>query len=128
MDQAQSNDMSQEALDNKISKNIQEREMQKLNKTFYESLESYYSSRKYKEQVTLGCAQHCLQTYREDDLTRAENKCMHQCFHKYYRYLAYSNTLYQYLIADQDMDKQITESVMDEGEQELDHSQAFMAR
>ena len=69
--------MSQEALDSKINKNIQEREIGKLQNVFYEQLQSYYSSRKYKEQVTLGCAQRCMTTYREDDLTRAENKCMH---------------------------------------------------
>ena len=28
---------------------------------------------------------------------------MHNCFHKYYRYLAYSNTLYSYMTADGDL-------------------------
>ena len=48
------------------------------------------------------CATKCLKNFRDDDLTRAENKCLTECFHKTYRYLAYCNTLYSFLIADPD--------------------------
>ena len=77
--------------------------MAKLRNTFYTHLQEHYSSRKYKEHVTLGCAERCLSNFGEDDLTRTEKRCMHTCFHKYYRYLAYSNSLYSYLTADGEM-------------------------
>merc|ERR1712151_1119678 len=72
----------------------------KLRDTFYRQLQDHYSSRKYKEHITLGCAERCLRNFKEDDLTRTENRCMHNCFHKYYRYLTYSNSLFTYMTAD----------------------------
>ena len=67
---------------------------------FYKQLKAHYSQRKYREQVTLGCAKRCLKEYgfREDDLSKNETSCLQDCFHKYYRYLAYSNTLYTYMV------------------------------
>ena len=65
-------------------------------------------------------------------MTRSENKCMHACFHKYYRHLAYSNSLYTFLIADDDMEKQITQNIRenyeDEGEPDMSQAEAFQKR
>ena len=94
---------TQEGLDSQINEGIQKRELAKLRDTFYRHLREHYSSRKYREHATLGCAERCLTSFKEDDLTRTENRCMHNCFHKYYRYLAYSNTLYSYMTADGDL-------------------------
>ena len=77
--------------------------MTKLRTVFYRQLQEHFSSRKYKEHITLACAERCLTNFREDDLTRSETRCLHNCFHKYYRFLAYSNTLYTYLVADGEM-------------------------
>lgn len=81
---------------------MQQREINKLRQVFYDKLKSHYSSRKYKEAITLGCAERCLmeQGFREDTLSPDENTCLQNCFHKYYRYLAYSNSLYSYLISE----------------------------
>ena len=106
---AQASQTSQEALDSKIDENIQKREMEKLQKVYYEQLQEYYMSRKYKELITLGCAEKCVTIIGGDDLSRKENQCLQSCFHKYYRYLAYSNSLYTYLIADSEVSKQIEE-------------------
>ncbi|CDW75330.1 UNKNOWN [Stylonychia lemnae] len=84
--------------DKKIEENIQKRELMKLRKGFYQNLKQYYQSRKYKEFITLNCADKCIKTFREDDLTRSETVCLMNCYNKYYRYLAYSNTLYSYII------------------------------
>ena len=54
--QQQQSQTSQEGLDSQIDKNIQKREIEKLQKVFYDNLQDHYSSRKYKEMVTLGCA------------------------------------------------------------------------
>ncbi len=54
----------------------------------------HYNNRKYKEIITLGCSDKCLQNFREDDLTRTEMNCMLNCFNKYYRFLAHSNNVY----------------------------------
>ena len=48
-----------------------------------------------------------------DELARGETKCMTQCFHKYYRYMAYANTLYTYLTADEETDGSIKASLID---------------
>ena len=87
-------------MDRQIDEGIQKRELGKLRDTFYKHLQEHYSSRKYKEHITLGCAERCMKNFKEDDLTRTETKCLNNCFHKYYRYLAYSNTLYTYLTMD----------------------------
>ena len=84
--------------------------MQKLKKVFYDQLQEHYSSRKYKEMITLNCAKSCLTEFRGDDLTRSENRCLTNCFHKTYRYLNYSNMLYQFLTANEEQDKSIMES------------------
>jgi len=73
------------------------REMAKLKNVFYKQLRSHYSGRKFKETISLGCADVCLRNYLEDDLTRTETTCVANCYHKYYRYLAYANTLYTFL-------------------------------
>lgn len=44
-------------------------------------------------------------SFREDDFTRGETDCFTNCFHKHYRYLAYSNTLYSYLTSDGAVDQ-----------------------
>ena len=75
-------------------------------------------SRKYKELITLGCADKCVTMIGGDDLSRRENQCLQNCFHKYYRYLAYSNTLYTYLTADAETSKMIEESVNGEEDDE----------
>ena len=105
----QQNQTSQEALDSKIDENIQKREIEKLQKVYYEQLQEYYMSRKYKELITLGCAEKCVTLIGGDDLSRRENQCLQSCYHKYYRYLAYSNSLYTYLTANQEVSKQIEE-------------------
>lgn len=71
--------------------------------SFYAQLRAHYSTRKYREQITLNCANKCLSkvNFREDDLSRSETECHTNCFHKHYRYLAYSNTLYSYLTSEQ---------------------------
>ena len=73
-----------------------------MQKAFYKDLQNYYSSRKYKELITLGCADRCFGqvegTIREDDLTMAEHGCVTRCLGKYFRYLNYANTLYTYLL------------------------------
>lgn len=53
--------------------------------------------RKYKEIITLNCLDKCLKSFREDDLTRSEITCLNNCYNKYYRHLAYTNTIYQVL-------------------------------
>ena len=88
--------------------------MEKLRGIFFDQLKQHYSSRKYKEQITLNCAQRCVKNFREDDLSRSETKCLSQCFHKTYRFLAYSNALYSYLVADSEMDHAIIQSTKDE--------------
>ena len=75
-------------------------------------------SRKYKELITLGCAEKCVTIIGGDDLSRRENQCLQSCFHKYYRYLAYSNSLYTYLTANQEVSKQIEEQVNGPSEDE----------
>jgi hypothetical protein len=49
----------------------------------------------------MGCSKKCLTEfgYRDDDISKSENVCLQNCFHKYYRYMAYSNTLYSFLIS-----------------------------
>jgi len=50
----------------------------------------------------LNCGKTCLNrvSFREDDISRAENDCLSNCFHKNYRYLAYANTLFSYLVSE----------------------------
>ena len=81
--------------------------MGKLQKVFYEQMQDYYSTRKYKEQITLNCASRCMQSFTDDDFNSREKQCLTNCFHKHYRYLAYANSLYSYLVADEQMDKEI---------------------
>ena len=77
-------------------------------------MKEFYSSRKYRELITMKCAERCLRSFRDDDLTRAENKCLTMCYHKSYRYMSYTNTLYSYLTANQELDRDIKESTMEE--------------
>ena len=81
--------------------------MEKLRKVFYEQMQSFYSSRKYKEVITLNCAARCLKTFSDDDFTSREKQCLTNCFHKHYRYMAYANSLYSYLVADEETSKRI---------------------
>lgn len=53
---------------------------------------------------------------REDDLTRNEINCLVNCYNKYYRYLAFSNTLYTYLIGGDKIDKFLGEDEIDNNE------------
>ena len=57
--------------------------------------------------MTLKCSSICLKNYGTDDLSRVENKCLTNCFHKHYRYHAYANALFTYLTADQEMGDKI---------------------
>jgi hypothetical protein len=72
--------------------------MGKLKTAYYDSLKTHFSSRKYKEQITVDCSLRCLRSFKEDDLNRNEMTCLVNCYNKYYRYLAYSNSLYTYLL------------------------------
>jgi hypothetical protein len=67
---------------------------------FYKQLKVHYSSRKFKEELTINCANKCFKDMRSDDLSRVESTCLINCFHKHYRYLTYANTLYSFLISD----------------------------
>ena len=104
--QAQDNTKSSEE---EIERKMQMRELNKLRFAFYDQLKQHYSSRKYREVITIGCADKCLlqqkiganASFREDTIAPLESQCLQSCFHKYYRYLAYSNTLYTYLINDE---------------------------
>lgn len=82
----------------------------KLRKTFYQQMKLHYSSRKYKEIISIGCSDKCLQNYREDDLTRNETSCMLNCFNKYYGFLALTNQVYSVIAKSEDggrmMDKE----------------------
>ena len=57
--------------------------------------------------MTLKCAEVCLKNFSSDDLSRVENKCLTNCFHKHYRYHAYANTLFTFLTADDERSEQI---------------------
>ena len=91
-----------EKLDQQINQSIQNREIEKARKQFYDELRGFYNARKTREIITTGCAKHCLGKagFYKDDLTRAETDCLTNCYHKYYRYMTYSNTLYTYLTSD----------------------------
>ena len=68
-------------------------------------MRGYHNARKTREIITTGCTKQCLGKagFYKDDLTRSETECLTNCFHKFYRYLTYSNTLYTYLTsADRD--------------------------
>ena len=115
-----------EDLDKKIDQNIQKKEVGLLRQTFYDQLKAHYSSRKYKEVITINCSKKCMKNFREDDLTKTETKCLMNCFNKYYRYLAYSTTLYSYTTnenADDYLFEEEEEKNLMEREQlvELDH-------
>ena len=76
----------------------------KLRTSFQENLKAHYSSRKYREQINLMCTERCLKTFRDDDLTRTEINCLIACYNKSYRYLAFSNALYTYMIGGKEVD------------------------
>ena len=92
---------TQASMDSKVDAGIQQREIAKLRSLFYKQLQQHYSQRKHKELITLGCADKCMKSYsfREDDITKNESVCLQNCMHKYYRYLAYGNTLYSFLVS-----------------------------
>jgi hypothetical protein len=48
----------------------------------------------------LNCAERCITNYRDDDLTRNEMGCLINCYNKYYRYLAFANTMYTFMVYD----------------------------
>ena len=102
--------------------------MEKIRGSFYKNLQQHYSQRKYKELITLGCADKCLtkESYHVDDLTRVETDCFKNCFHKYYRYLAYSNSLYTYLTT-KESDEHTADGQEEEAaeDQQGDNSQMF---
>ena len=113
-----------DTIDQRIEENIQKREIVKLRTAFYQNLKDHYRQRKYKEQITLQCSDRCLTSFREDDLTRGEMSCMVNCFGKSYRYLAFSNTLYTYLVSgspgqiDDHIRDNYEDSIMSIGEEE----------
>lgn len=94
-------------VDKKIDENIQKRELMKLRNNFYSNLKEHYSSRKYKEVINLNCADRCLTNFRDDDLNRTEMNCLINCYNKYYRYLAFSNTLYTFLVHGEKVDEHL---------------------
>ena len=98
---------SQEDLDRKINEGIQKREIKKLRNVYYQSLQEYHTSRKFKEYITLGCAQRCLANFREDDLTKTETQCLRTCFNKYYRHIIHTNQLFTYIQSDDDKKQEI---------------------
>ena len=65
--------------------------------------------------MTLACSDKCLKTssFREDDLTRSEMTCLVNCYSKYYRYFAYANTLYTYLVSGEQVDTHLRENYDD---------------
>ncbi len=52
-------------------------------------------------------------SFREDDLTRSEMTCLVNCFSKHYRFLAYANTLYTYLISGEGVEEHIKDNYED---------------
>ena len=51
------------------------------------------------------CADKCFKDMRNDDLSRQESHCLHNCFHKHYRYLAHANTVYSFLVSGGKLDQ-----------------------
>ena len=96
-DQNNGNISSPEQLDKQIDKNIQKRELTKMQGMFYQSLKDHYGSRKYQEEIVMTCSQKCMRGFHDDDLERSEKACLQNCFHKYYRFLMYSSSIYHYL-------------------------------
>ena len=64
----------------------------------------------------MNCTEKCLKNFREDDLTRTEINCLVNCFNKTYRYLAYSNSVYTYLIGG----KHVEEYMSGQGDDYID--------
>ena len=105
MKMSQNSISSPEQLDQQIDKNIQQREIEKLKVMFYDQLKNYYSNRKYQEEISITCASKCLRGFHEEDLERAEKACLNKCFHKYYRFLMYSSSVYQFLAQEEGKDE-----------------------
>ena len=63
--------------------------------------------------MTLACSDKCLKSFREDDLTRSETTCLVNCYGKHYRFFAYANTLYSYIVSGEQVDGHIKENYED---------------
>ena len=61
MGDAYTSGTSENEIDKKIEESIQRRELMKLRHQYYQSLQQYYSSRKFKEIITISCSDRCLQ-------------------------------------------------------------------
>ena len=59
------------------------------------------------------CADKCLTSFREDDLTRSEMTCLVNCYSKHYRFFAYANTLYAYLVSGEKVDEHLKDTFDD---------------
>ncbi len=59
------------------------------------------------------CSDKCLTVFREDDLTRSEMTCLVNCYSKHYRYFAYANTLYAYLVTGEAVDDHLRDNFED---------------
>jgi hypothetical protein len=53
-------------------------------------------------------------SYREDDLTRSETNCLVNCFNKNYRFMAFANTLYTYIVNGEKVDEYLNEDTPDD--------------
>ena len=93
-------------------------------------MKNKYLSRKSKEFISLKCSELCLSGhpqitglskktdpnvhYYEDELQRKEKACLVNCFHKTFRFLAHSNSIYTFLTADKELADDIIRN-LDEG-------------
>ena len=77
------------------------------------------------------CADKCLISFREDDLTCLEMICLVNCYSKHYRFFAYANTLYSYLASDEKVDEHLHDKFDDfvglEPDQEERDQQTYKA-
>ena len=106
------------SMDQKLNKNIQQREIAKIRDSFYDAMKTHYQVRKSREFITLKCSNLCFNkggdNFLEDDMTRFEKNCMLNCFHKTFRYLVHANTVYSFLTGDPEMIQEFIASGSDE--------------
>jgi len=92
-------------IDQKIDENIQKREMAKLKDAYFKELKGHFEKRKYKEFLNMECSNRCLTTFREDDLTRGESKCLVACYYKMFQFLGFSNALFAMAMRDDEAEE-----------------------
>ena len=95
-------------------------------------------SRKSKEFISLRCSELCLSGnpvitglnaktdpsvhYYNDELQRGEKACLVNCFHKTFRFLAHSNSIYTFITADKELADEIIRNI-DEGTEEYEEDE-----